>query len=142
MRLLTLTKADVRFQWKYGFYFLYAIFLSIYLIALAAVPVSARRAAATALIFSDPAAMGLFFMGAIVLMEKSQRVNAALCVSPVRAWEYTLSKLLSLAAIGLLVGAVLAAAGGVRNLGTCLIGILLLSLTCSACGMVAAQNDA
>ena len=46
MRLLTLTKADVRFQWKYGFYFLYAIFLSIYLIALAAVPVSARRAAA------------------------------------------------------------------------------------------------
>lgn len=57
--------------------------------------------------------MGLFFMGAIVLLEKSQRVNCALAVSPARDCEYMLAKLFSLAVIGLLVGGILAIAGGI-----------------------------
>ena len=82
MRLLRLTARDLRFQWKYGFYALYAVFTAAYLLTLAAVPESARRTVATVMIYTDPAAMGLFFMGAIVLLEKSQRVNLALAVSP------------------------------------------------------------
>ncbi|MEA4823599.1 MAG: hypothetical protein VB111_05720 [Clostridiaceae bacterium] len=70
MRLVHLTAGDIRFQWKYGFYILYAIFTAFYLLVLAAVPNSIRRTVATVLIFTDPAAMGLFFMGAIILLEK------------------------------------------------------------------------
>ncbi len=141
MRLLRLTAGDIRFQWKYGFYLLYAIFTVMYLLVLSAVPASIRQTVATVMIFTDPAAMGLFFMGAIILLEKSQRVNCALTVSPVRAWEYMTAKLLSLAFIGLLVSIILGVAGGIENLFTCFVAVVLSSMLCSACGLIAARRS-
>lgn len=141
MRLWRLTIGDIGFQWKYGFYILYTIFMVVYLLTLSAVPESVRRIAATVMIYTDPAAMGLFFMGAIILLEKSQRVNSALAVSPTREWEYMLSKLLSLALIGLLVGGILALAGGIMKLPLCLMAIVLSSFLCSACGLIAAERS-
>jgi fluoroquinolone transport system permease protein len=141
MRFWRLTIGDIRFQWKYGFYALYAIFAVAYLLTLSAVPEDVRRTVATVMIYTDPAAMGLFFMGAIILLEKSQRVNSALAVSPVRAWEYMLAKLLSLALIGILVGGVLAVAGGIPHLLQCVVAILLASFLCSACGLIAAERS-
>jgi len=141
MRFWRLTIGDIRFQWKYGFYALYAIFAVVYLLTLSAVPEDVRRAVATVMIYTDPAAMGLFFMGAIILLEKSQRVNSALAVSPVRAWEYMLAKLLSLALIGILMGGILAVAGGIPHLLQCIAAILLASFLCSACGLIAAERS-
>lgn len=138
MRAWRLTVGDIRFQWKYGFYAVYAIFTAVYLLALSVVPISARRVVAAVMIFTDPAAMGLFFMGAIVLLEKSQRVNSSLAVTPIRVWEYVLAKLLSLACISVAVGLILAVAGGLSNIGLCVTGILLTSCLCSACGLIAA----
>ncbi len=113
MRLRSLVLWDIRFQTRYGFYFLYAVLTAIYVAILSAVPESWREKAAAILIFSDPASMGLFFMGAIVLLEKSQRTPWALAVSPVRAAEYIAAKVMSLSAISLVVAAVLTAAAGV-----------------------------
>lgn len=113
MRLRSLVLWDIRFQTRYGFYFLYAVLTAIYVAVLSAVPESWREKAAAILIFSDPASMGLFFMGAIVLLEKSQRTPWALAVSPVRAAEYIAAKVMSLSAISLVVAAVLTAAAGV-----------------------------
>lgn len=141
MRIWRLTAGDIRFQWKYGFYILYAIFTAGYLLTLSAVPEGVRRIVATVMIYTDPAAMGLFFMGAIILLEKSQRVNSALAVSPTQDWEYMLSKLLSLALIGLLVGGILAVAGGIVNLPLCLLATALSSFLCSACGLIAAERS-
>ena len=141
MRLGRLTMGDILFQWKHGFYLLYAVFLGVYLLTLSAVPESARQTVATVMIYTDPAAMGLFFMGAIILLEKSQRVHCALSVTPVHAAEYMLAKLLSIALIGLLVGGVLAVAGGISRVLPCLAAILLLSSLCSACGLIAAERS-
>ena len=113
MRLRSLILWDIRFQARYGFYFLYAVLTAIYVAVLSAVPEGWREKAAAILIFSDPASMGLFFMGAIVLLEKSQRTPWALAVSPVRAAEYIAAKVMSLSAISLVVAAVLTAAAGV-----------------------------
>lgn len=140
MRILQLTAGDIRFQWKYGFYLLYALFTLLYLLVLAVLPQSVRPVAATIMIYTDPAAMGLFFMGAMILLEKSQRVNSALAVSPVRAGEYMLAKLVSLALIGVLVGGVLAVAGGVFS-GLCLLATALSSFLYSACGLMAAERS-
>ena len=141
MRIWKLTAGDVRFQWKHGFYLVYAVFTAVYLLALAAVPEGVKPTVAAVMVFSDPAALGLFFMGALVLLEKGQGVNCAIAVSPVRIWEYTLAKLLSLAMLGLVVGAVLAVAGNVQNLFLCLTGVLLASFFCSACGLTAAMQS-
>lgn len=141
MRLWKLTAADLRFQRKYGFYILYAIFTAVYLLVLSAVPVGVRRTVATVMIYTDPAAMGLFFMGAIILLEKSQRVDRALSISPARTWEYMLAKLFSLSAIGLAVSLILALAGGISNIPLCLAATFLSSVLCSACGLIAAQHS-
>lgn len=110
MRLWKITRADIRFQFKHGFYFLYIIFTLLYLLILFAIPEEFRSTAASLLIFSDPAMLGLFFMGGIVLLEKSQRVLDSLAVSPIRFWEYLCAKVLSLVIISTLAGTVLTVA--------------------------------
>lgn len=99
---------DIKFQVKYGFYLLYGILTAFYRAVLFAIPKSWRENAAVLLIFSDPAAMGLFFMGAIVLLEKSQGVSCAFAVSPVKAVEYITAKVISLCALALAAAAILA----------------------------------
>lgn len=114
MRFMNLIRGDMRFQAKYGFYTIYVIFTILYVAVLFALPREWRRDAAAIMIMTDPATLGLMFMGAIVLFEKSQRVMDSLTVSPVRPREYVLSKTASLGAISLVVGFVIALLGGER----------------------------
>lgn len=142
MRLKNLCLLDMRFQAKYGFYFLYAVLTVIYITVLFAIPENWREKAAAILIFSDPASMGLFFMGAIVLLEKSQHTPCALAVSPVRALEYVAAKVGSLSAISLIVAVVLASAAGVDNLHIVLSGTLISSVMFTLSGIVIATKIA
>ena len=48
-------------------YLLYGILIVFYVVLLFSMPQSWKENAAALLIYSDPAAMGLFFMGAIIL---------------------------------------------------------------------------
>lgn len=140
MRLSRLFMWDMRFQARYGFYFLYAVLTAIYGIALFAFPMSWRDKTAAILIFSDPASMGLFFMGAIVLLEKSQRIPCAFAVSPVRAAEYILSKVCSLSVISLAVAAVLALIADVDHLSVVLLGTVISSAVFTLMGIIVATK--
>ncbi|MBE0600435.1 MAG: ABC transporter permease, partial [Firmicutes bacterium] len=80
MKAKTLVFADIRFQIRYGFYTIYGLFTLVYLGLLYALPDAWRGDAAAVMIFTDPAAMGLFFMGAIVLFEKNERVLDSIAV--------------------------------------------------------------
>ncbi len=140
MRLRNLILGDVRFQVKYGFYFVYIVLTTFYIALLFAFPVQWREKAAAIMIFSDPAAMGLFFMGAIVLLEKSQRVIDSLTVSPVTVMEYIMSKVISLSIISVIVALVLAFAAGERNLLLVFIGTMLTSVIFSLIGLIAATK--
>lgn len=140
MRLKRLFLLDMRFQAKYGFYFLYVALTVIYVVILLALPQSWREKAAAILIFSDPASMGLFFMGAIVLLEKSQHTPCAFAVSPVRAGEYMLAKIASLSAISLVVAALLALTAGITHLHMVLLGTMLSSVLFTLLGMMVATK--
>ena len=140
MRFKKLFLWDLRFQAKYGFYFLYTVLTVIYVTVLFALPESWQEKAAAILIFSDPAAMGLFFMGAIVLLEKSQNTPCALAVSPVRASEYIIAKIGSLSVVSLVVAAVLALAAGVENLYMVLSGTLIASVIFTLSGIIVATR--
>lgn len=136
MRLRSLFLLDMRFQAKYGFYFLYTTLTVVYVIVLFALPQNWREKAAAILIFSDPAAMGLFFMGAIVLLEKSQHTPCAFAVSPVRAAEYIIAKVCSLSAVSLVVATVLALAAGVNHLYIVLLGTVISSVIFTLFGII------
>ncbi len=140
MRLKSLFLLDMRFQAKYGFYFLYAVLTVIYSIALLAVPESWKEKTAVILIFSDPASMGLFFMGAIVLLEKSQHTPCAFAVSPVRPMEYIIAKVSSLSAISLVVAAILALVASEKHLHIVLLGTVLSSVMFTLLGIIIATK--
>lgn len=136
LRYFALTKGDIRFQWKYGFYYIYIILVLLYSLILSLLPDSMRSTVCDIMVYSDPAAMGMFFMGAIVLLEKSQRVLNSIAVSPVTATEYILGKLSSIGAISLLVGFILLIQ--VRNINIILscFGVISSSFCFTLCGII------
>ncbi len=141
MRRRALFIGDVIFQFKYGFYFIYLVFSVLYISLLFAFPAGWRKTAGILMIFSDPAAMGLYFMGAIVLFEKSERVLNSIAISPVKPWEYVLSKLNSIAVISTLVAVVIGLSGGfVMNAVWFIISVFLCSCLFSAVGLIIAAK--
>ncbi len=53
------------------------------------------------LIFNDPMGLGLMFVGALYLFEKSENTLQALSVTPLRTWQYLASKVISLSLVAL-----------------------------------------
>ncbi len=140
MRLRNLILGDIQFQYKYGFYFVYIILTILYICLLNLIPEEWSRNTAGIMIFSDPAAMGLFFMGAIILLEKSQRVIESVAVTPVKVSEYIISKVLSLGLISTVTGIIIAASAGSDNLYTVVLGTFFGSVLFSLLGLLAASK--
>ncbi|MCI8293146.1 MAG: ABC transporter permease [Hespellia sp.] len=140
MRLKSLFLLDMRFQARYGFYFLYAVLTIIYVSILFMIPERWQEKTAAILIFSDPASMGLFFMGAIVLLEKNQHTPCVFAVSPVYAVEYMIAKVSSLSAISLVVAAILALIASVDHLHIVLFGTLISSIIFTLFGIIVATK--
>ncbi len=140
MRLRRLLLGDFRFQLKYGFYFLYAFLTIIYIIVLSFVPSFATAKVSAVIIFTDPATLGLFFMGAIVLLEKSQRVLSSFAVSPVKQWEYIFSKVVSLGLISTLVGAIIGIISEAQNMLWVIVGTFSGSILFSLLGIIVAAK--
>ena len=140
MRLGRLIRGDIHFQWKYGFYFIYFILTLLYVCAIAALPEHWKNNIAAIMIYSDPAAMGLFFMGAIVLLEKSQKVLNAMVVSPVKVSEYILSKTVALIAISTVIAMILGLVSGSNHLLGIAVGTALTSAIFTMLGIIAATK--
>lgn len=111
MRFLRVLLTDTQYQLKYGFYFLYLILSALYVGILLLLPAEIRREGAALMIWSDPAALGFFFIGGIVLLEKGEGLHNYLSVLPVTAGEYILAKVLSLSLVSTLAGMAIAVLG-------------------------------
>lgn len=142
MRLLRLARGDIRFQFKYGFYFLYLIFSILYITLAYILPHDWRQTAVLVMVFTDPSALGLFFMGAIVLYEKSERVLDALAVSPVSVSEYVVSKLLSIGLISSLIALLIAVSSRLSFQPFYFIcAVFMGSCLFSSCGLILAAKS-
>ena len=139
-RFINLLRWDLRFQARYGFYLLYGFLTIFYTMVLFAIPGAWKEKTAAILIFSDPASMGLFFMGAIVLLEKSQKVTSYFAITPLKAREYVASKVLSLSAIALVVATALAFVAGHIAIPSLLAGTFLASAIFTLCGIIVATK--
>ena len=60
----------------------------------------------TMLLFFDPATIGIMFIGALVLFEKSENVLQALVITPMKIDDYLLSKITSLTILSVLSAAI------------------------------------
>ena len=141
MRIKNLLLGDMRFQIKYGFYALYVFITIVYIGVISMLPAVWRTKAVVLTLFSDPAALGIFFIGAIILFEKSERVLNYLCVSPVKVNEYVLSKLLSLSVISTVVGLTISiACAPATNLVLLCTGLFLGSCFFTLLGIIVASK--
>ena len=67
------------------------------------------------LLFFDPALIGILFVGALVLFEKSENVLQALVVTPMKTEDYLLSKIISLTILSLISAALFMALMAIFN---------------------------
>ena len=140
MRQLKLIYSDIRFQWKYGFYYLYIIITVLYVFALSLLHGEEKNKVGILMILSDPATMGMFFMGAIVLLEKSQRVIHSIAISPIKPGEYMISKIVSVGIISLIVGGVIIIAKGSNHFLLECFGVFMGSVLFFLCGLLVGAN--
>lgn len=101
MRIINALKADVRFQFKQGFYLVYIILTAIYMVILGKLPSEWKSTVVPLVLFSDPSMVGFFFIGALVMLEKVQGVIQYVVVTPLRSLEYLLAKVVSLTILAL-----------------------------------------
>lgn len=140
LRSIALTKGDIRFQWKYGFYFIYLVLVILYSALLSFLPYNVKTIMCDILVYSDPAAMGMFFMGAIVLLEKSQRVLNSIALSPVTPQQYIAGKVCSIGFISLVVGLVLLLQVRQDHILVAAFGIIMSSVCYTLCGIIVGTN--
>ncbi len=115
-RLATLLALDARLQLRYGIYYAYAVVVAFYVAALVWLSPFLPPQAAAVIIYSDPAVLGFFFLGALMMLEKGEAARSALAITPVSAAEYVWSKALVLTALAVAaVAAIGAAAPGSMN---------------------------
>lgn len=115
MKTIHLLIGDIKFQYRYGFYFLYSFFTILYIFILGLLPYSLRQNIGLLLIFSDPSIIGLIFAGAIVHFELSERTFDSLCIAPIKPSQYLVSKLVSIALISLLTSILIGLTIGIIN---------------------------
>ncbi len=105
--IATLSKFDILFQVKQGFYLVYAVVTAVYLLILFSIPSGVRTEVTAYLILSDTSVIGLTFMGALILLEKQQNTLQSLFVTPVKLSSYLWAKALSLTLIAIITSAII-----------------------------------
>lgn len=90
------------------------------------------------IIFSDPALLGVTFIGALILFEKGEHTLDALVVTPIKDWQYIWSKTISLTISAAVAGILLAGIGHGWHYNYVLFisGILLTSILFVLIGFV------
>ena len=136
MRKINVIKGDMIFQWKYGFYALYFLMIIIYMMLFSFFQRDTKNVVVDICVYSDPAAMGMFFMGALILLEKSQRITNSIAISPVSTKEYILAKVISIGVISEVVGLILISQGKTDNWFLTSVGIFAGSALFSLCGII------
>ena len=106
-RLLTLAFHDARLQYRYGIYAAYAFVLAFYIAVLVGAGPYLPAWAPGLIIFTDPAALGFFFLGALMMLEKSERIRAALGVAPISPFDYLAGKVITLTGMAVISSAIL-----------------------------------
>lgn len=142
MRTAKLFLGDLHLQFAYGLHLLYVVFTILFISLIHVLPPSWREQATLLIIFTDPAAIGCYFMGAIVLFERNERVLGSLAVSPVSAFEYMVSKICSIGVLSTTVGCIIQMAAGGNPVSLPFVTALFLS-SCiySSAGLVIAARS-
>lgn len=100
-RLLAAIRCDMRLQLRNGFYYATAVITLLWVLAVLQLPPLDLSWLLPAMLLNDLVLGTFYFMGGVVLLEKSEGTLEALVVTPLRMGEYLASKVLTLSALAL-----------------------------------------
>jgi len=101
LRFAATVATDIRLQHRNGFYYAVAFVLAVFAIVITALPVFDWSLWLPALLFGNLVMVSFFFIGGLILLEKTEGTLEAQVVTPLRLREYLGSKLLTLVALSL-----------------------------------------
>jgi fluoroquinolone transport system permease protein len=142
MRLASAIRFDIVLQFRHGFYFVTAILAAVYVMFLRMIPDDYTVQALTYVIFTDPSILGFFFIGGIILLEHGEHTIEGLFITPLRPWEYILSKTAALLVPGLLSSLIVAVLvrGLQFNVPVFIIAVMLTSVFFTLLGFTLAAR--
>ncbi len=108
-RLTTLAGLDVRLQLRYGIYYAYAFVIAFYVAVAVAFGNRLPAGAVGFIVYSDPAVLGFFFIGALMMLEKAEGTRIALAVTPATPADYLWAKTLTLTTVAVVAVAIIGA---------------------------------
>jgi fluoroquinolone transport system permease protein len=95
-RLLSTIRWDLQLQFRNGFYYASAFVAILFILILKGIPNADIRPWWPALILENLVINSFYFMSGLVLLEKGEGTLEAQIVTPLRKWEYLLSKVITL----------------------------------------------
>lgn len=103
-QLTTMLKWEFLLQSRYRIIYIAFGSVILYYLMLQAVPLLNSVEMRTTFLFFDPMLIGIMFVGALVLFEKTENTLQALTVTPMKTSTYFLSKIISLTILSLVTG--------------------------------------
>jgi fluoroquinolone transport system permease protein len=137
-RLHSTIICDIRLQVRQGFYYAAAFVALFWAIVLSRAPSDRLLIWMPVFILSNILINTFYFMAGLVFLEKAEGTLMAQCVTPLRNWEYLLSKLVTLALVAVgesLVIIVAGYRGSFTPLGF-ISGIVFSAVICSLAGFL------
>ncbi|MBE7555182.1 MAG: ABC transporter permease [Anaerolineales bacterium] len=141
-RLSATIICDVRLQVRNGFYYAAGFVALFWVLTLSQVPVENLGGFMPVFILSNLLINTFYFIAGLVLLEKGEGTLMAQVVTPLRAWEYLASKVITLTGLSLLENLLIVGLGyGLNfNLLPLLIGMSLATTLYSLVGFVAVSR--
>ncbi|MFY1634074.1 hypothetical protein ACN27F_12470 [Solwaraspora sp. WMMB335] len=141
-RLAAALLLESRIEWRYRVVAAAAAFAVGWTALLLVVPAPVARALGSFVLLLDTAAFGAFFVGLLVLHERTEGALAALRVTPLRTGEHLAAKLAVLTGLSVLAAVPVAvAAGRPGRLGSVLLGVGLAALLILTASLVLALRQ-
>jgi len=137
-RLLNTIRWDLQLQFRNGFYYASAFVAILFIVMLKQFPEFDFRPWWPAIILENLTINAFFFMSGLVLLEKGEGTLEAQVVTPLRIWEYLISKVISLSVLALFESlTIIVLVSGVRfNWFWMVLGILSLIAIYSLYGFI------
>ena len=136
--LLAMLKWEFILQSRYRIIYIAFASVFLYYLMLEAVPLLNSVEMSTTFLFFDPMLIGIMFVGALVLFEKTENTLQALIVTPLKMNTYFLSKIISLTLLSLVTGTLflLLTQGLDFNIAFYLPGLILTSVLLILIGFI------
>lgn len=127
-RVRGLLRTDSRLLWRFQAVTATAVVTALWVVVLRVAPGAVRDAAVPFVLLTDVTALGFLFVPALLLLERTEGVEAAMRMTPVRAVERVGVRLALTTALSTVAAVAVCVAADVAHLGPRVIGVALLSM--------------